>query len=182
MVDFDVIIVGGGLGGASLARLLASNGVRVLVAERELQFKDRIRGEWMAPWGVAEAQRAGIYDLLMEQCAHENPYVASLGRPAVDLRTTSLQRLPALTFYHPAMQEVVLEAARSAGAEVWRGVSVREVKPGEAWRNGARATPASVMLCGPSELKIEPRTNIARWAALVQNRERGIGFGERERI
>jgi 2-polyprenyl-6-methoxyphenol hydroxylase-like FAD-dependent oxidoreductase len=131
VTDFGVIIVGGGLGGASIARLLASNGARVLEAERERQFKDRIRGEWMAPWGVAEAQRAGIYDLLMEQCAHENPYVASLGQPPVDLRTISLQRLPALTFYHPAMQEAVLDAARSAGAEVRRGVSVREVKPGE---------------------------------------------------
>ncbi len=131
MAYYDVITVGGGLGGAALAKVLAEKRLRVLVVEREKQFKDRIRGEWMAPWGVAEAQRAGIDDLLMERSAHENPYVASLGRPTRDLRTTTPQRLPALTFYHPAMQEVVLEAARSAGAEVWRGVSVRDVKPGE---------------------------------------------------
>jgi hypothetical protein len=49
------------LGGAALARLLAANGVLVLVAERERQFEDRIRGEWMAPWGVGEAQRIGGY-------------------------------------------------------------------------------------------------------------------------
>jgi len=131
MADFDVIIVGGGLGGAALARLLAGNGMRVLVAERERQFKDRIRGEFVAPWGGAEAQKLGIYDLLLEKCAHETPYWASLGRPTRDLRTTTPQRLPALTFYHPAMQEVVLDAASSAGADVRRGVSVREVKPGE---------------------------------------------------
>ncbi|HZY60466.1 MAG TPA: FAD-dependent monooxygenase [Candidatus Binataceae bacterium] len=130
MADFDVIVAGGGLGGAALARLLAANGVRVLVVERERQFKDRIRGEWMAPWGVAEAQKIGIHDLLMESCAHENPYFAQPGRPARDFRTTTPQRLPALTFYHPAMQEVVLEAAQSAGAEVRRGATVREVKPG----------------------------------------------------
>jgi menaquinone-9 beta-reductase len=131
MDDYDVITVGGGLGGAALAKVLAEKRLRVLVVEREKQFKDRIRGECMMPWGVAEAQRVGIHDLLMERCAHENPYVASLGRPTRDFRTTTLPRLPALTFYHPAMQEVVLEAARSAGAEVRRGVSVREVKPGE---------------------------------------------------
>ncbi len=180
MADFDLIIVGGGLGGASLARLLASNGARVLVAEREEQFKDRIRGEWMAPWGVAEAQRVGIYDLLMERCAHENPYVASLGHPPVDLRTASLQRLPALTFYHPTMQEVVLEAAKSAGAEVRRGVSVREVKPGK--------TPV-VALEGdglPGELKArmvvcaDGRSSMGRvWGgfSLRRGRQRMLGAG-----
>ncbi len=130
MADFDVIIAGGGLGGAALARLLAGNGVRVLVAERERQFKDRIRGEWMAPWGVAEAHRIGIHDLLMERCAREVPYWAVTGRPVRDFRTTTPQHLPALTFYHPQMQEIVLAAAQSAGAEVRRGVSVREVRPG----------------------------------------------------
>jgi menaquinone-9 beta-reductase len=72
--DFDVITVGGGLGGAALARTLAMHGLRVLVTERERHFKDRIRGEWMAPWGVAETKKLGIYDLLRETCAHEQPF------------------------------------------------------------------------------------------------------------
>jgi len=33
--DYDVIAVGGGLGGAALAKVLAENGKRVLVVERE---------------------------------------------------------------------------------------------------------------------------------------------------
>jgi hypothetical protein len=32
--------------------------------ERERQFRDRIRGEVMVSWGVAEARALGIYDLL----------------------------------------------------------------------------------------------------------------------
>ena len=28
-----------------------------MVLERELEFRDRVRGEWLAPWGVAEARR-----------------------------------------------------------------------------------------------------------------------------
>jgi menaquinone-9 beta-reductase len=67
--DYDVVTVGGGLGGAALAKVLAARGMRVLVVERESQFKDRIRGEWIAPWGGAEAQRLGIYALLLERCA-----------------------------------------------------------------------------------------------------------------
>jgi menaquinone-9 beta-reductase len=130
--DYDVITVGGGLGGAALAKVLAEKGLRVLVVERERQFKDRIRGEWMAPWGVAETKKLGLYDLLLKTCAHEQPFFTTPGfGPPRDLRVTTPQQLPALTFSHPAMQEVVLEAARSAGAEVWRGVSVRHVRGGQ---------------------------------------------------
>jgi 2-polyprenyl-6-methoxyphenol hydroxylase-like FAD-dependent oxidoreductase len=127
--DYDVIAVGGGLGGAALAKVLAEKGLRVLVLERERQFKDRIRGESMVPWGVAEAQKLGLYDLLLNTCAHQQPFFLFAGMgPPRDLRITTPQQLPALTFFHPAMQEVVLEAARNAGAEVWRGAAVRDVR------------------------------------------------------
>lgn len=129
--DFDVITVGGGLGGSALAKVLAKKGLRVLVTEREVEFKDRIRGEWMAPWGVDETRKLGLYDRLRETCAHEQPFLQNLPMPPRDLRETTAQRLPSFTFFHPAMQEVVIEAARQAGAEVKRGVSVRMVKPGQ---------------------------------------------------
>jgi menaquinone-9 beta-reductase len=130
--DYDVITVGGGLGGAALAKVLAEHGKRVLVIERELRFKDRIRGEWIAPWGVAESQRIGLYDMLMEKCAREQPYFNFIGMGSTrDLRITTPQRLPALTLYHPAMQESVLDSSLIAGAEIWRGAAVRAVSPGK---------------------------------------------------
>jgi 2-polyprenyl-6-methoxyphenol hydroxylase-like FAD-dependent oxidoreductase len=130
-MDYDVITVGGGLGGAALARMLVENGKHVLVVEREIEFKDRIRGEAMGPWGVLELQKIGLYERLLEKCAHDYPYVNTIGMgPVRDLRTTTPQRLSALTFYHPAMQEVVLDAARAAGAEIWSGWVAREVRPG----------------------------------------------------
>jgi len=129
--DYDVITIGGGLGGAGLATVLAEKGLRVLVTEREVEFKDRIRGESMAPRGVAEAQKLGLYNRLLETCAHEQPFLHTLGLPPRDFRATTPLGLPALNFYHPAMQEVVLDSARHAGAEVRRGVSVRNVKPGQ---------------------------------------------------
>jgi menaquinone-9 beta-reductase len=128
--DYDVITVGGGLGGASVAKVLAEKGLRVLVTEREEAFKDRIRGEFLAPWGVAEAQKLGLYELLMEKCAHEQPFII-FGGVRRDYRTTTPQQLPALTFFHATMQEMVLEAAQRAGAEVRRGVNVKQVRMGQ---------------------------------------------------
>lgn len=129
---YDIITVGGGLGGAALAKAMAEHGGRVL--EREKQFKDRVCGEGLVPWGVAETQALGLYALLRTACAHELPYFdfsAGLGSEEPrDLIATTPQRLPCFSFYHPAMQEVVLQAATTAGAEVRRGASVRDVKPG----------------------------------------------------
>jgi flavin-dependent dehydrogenase len=73
--DYDVITVGSGLGGALLAKVLAEKGLRVLVTEREVEFKDRIRGETMAPWRVAETQKLGLYARLLETCTHEQPFI-----------------------------------------------------------------------------------------------------------
>ena len=60
--DFELITVGGGLGGSALAKKMAENGARVLVVERERHFSDRIRGEWVASRGseslVKERRRA----------------------------------------------------------------------------------------------------------------------------
>ena len=42
--DYDIVAVGGGLGGATLGKTMAERGYRVLVVEREEEFKDRVRG------------------------------------------------------------------------------------------------------------------------------------------
>lgn len=55
--EYDIITVGGGLGGATLAKVMAENGARVLVLERERQFKDRIRGEGTFPWGCCRTAK-----------------------------------------------------------------------------------------------------------------------------
>jgi 2-polyprenyl-6-methoxyphenol hydroxylase-like FAD-dependent oxidoreductase len=48
----DVVVVGGGIGGASLAFALARAGVGVRVLEASTEFADRVRGESMQAWGV----------------------------------------------------------------------------------------------------------------------------------
>ncbi len=132
--QYDLIIVGGGLGGSSLAASIAKRGARVLLLERERQFKDRVRGECVFPWGVAEAIQLDVLELLRDRCAHELPWidfysgdVLTVHRPVA---ATTPQQLPCITFYHPTMQELLIGAAVSAGACVRRGVSVKEVRPG----------------------------------------------------
>ena len=60
MADYDLIVVGGGIGGSTLAEVMARAGRSVLVLEQSEVFEDRVRGEWIAPWGVKEVQRLGL--------------------------------------------------------------------------------------------------------------------------
>src|SRR5262249_49240190 len=135
-MTYDVVTVGGGLGGAALARAMAARGARVLVLERERRFTDRVRGEALLPWGRAEAHSLGLEDVLRDAGAHElawsDLFFAGMLVAHRDFATTTPQGLTWITCYHPAMQEAVLAASASAGAEVQRGVRVRNVEPGTA--------------------------------------------------
>src|SRR4051794_28433811 len=132
---FDIIVVGGGLAGAALARSLAEAGGRVLVLERTRRFQDRVRGEVVSPWGVTEAKTLGLYDPLIRSCAHMVRWTTTLNGQAPSKRRDLVETTPGhngfLDFYHPAMQEVVLELAAHAGAEVRRGVTVTGVSTGQ---------------------------------------------------
>src|SRR5437870_13323128 len=131
---FDIVTVGGGLGGAALARAMAERGARVLGLERERRFADRVRGEALMPWGVAEARALGLDPLLRATCGHELPsfelFMGGVEIVRRDLVATTVPAAPVLAFYHPAMQEVLLDAATRAGAVVQRGARVSSVAPG----------------------------------------------------
>ncbi len=130
---YDIVTIGGGLGGAAFATVMARAGARVLVLERTAKFKDRVRGEGMSPWGVAEAKELGCFDLL-RSTGHEmrwwDWYFGTQRAFHRDLIETTPQHCPMLTFFHPEMQETLLRAAAEAGAEVRREATVRAVTPG----------------------------------------------------
>ncbi|MEE2777136.1 MAG: NAD(P)/FAD-dependent oxidoreductase [Acidobacteriota bacterium] len=132
---YDVVTVGGGIGGAALGRQLARQGATVLVLERESEFRDRVRGEVLVPWGVAEARELDLVDLLTEHCGHElrfwNVHLGNAPFMQRDLIETSSGGLGAMTFFHPEMQNPLLAAAQEAGAEVRRGARVSSVEPGD---------------------------------------------------
>lgn len=127
---YDIITIGGGIAASALAKAMAEQGAKVLVLEREVKFKDRVRGEGLVCWGGGEARELGIYELLKKSCGHDVPFVES-GMGLRDLTSTTPQRLPLLSFPHQVMQETLLAAAEQAGAEVRRGVTVEQIETGK---------------------------------------------------
>ena len=127
----DVIVIGGGLGGSAVATALARSGCSVLVLEREKEFKDRVRGENMLPWGVAAARRLGVLDDLVAAGGHRVPFfnVYFMGaqtehRP---FPTTTPAGEASLNMYHPDLQKTLLAGAAKAGATVTRGANVQSI-------------------------------------------------------
>ena len=133
---YDIITVGGGLGGSAIAAAMANSGASVLVLEATSTFQDRVRGESILPWGVAEARELGIYGALVEAGAHELPWWTEYRGPEIGMRRnlaeTTAQRLPAIGISHPALQGALIERAAAAGAEVRRGVTVKAIRTGRA--------------------------------------------------
>ena len=144
--SFDVVTVGGGLAASALAITMARAGARVLVLEKETKFRDRVRGEGLVPWGVTEARKLGIIDLLMKSCAKEVPWV-EMGFGPRNLVETTLQKEPLLSYCHPEMQEVLLADAERSGAQVRRGVTVENVEP----RTSGAAHPTITVRNGTTE-------------------------------
>jgi 2-polyprenyl-6-methoxyphenol hydroxylase-like FAD-dependent oxidoreductase len=136
---FDVVIVGGGIAGAGLATVLARGGLDTLVLERQTRYADRVRGEWMAPWGVAEAQKTGLYDVLVAAGGHHvkrqigygdwtTPQDAEAGAVPLD---AMLPGIPGpLCLAHVAATEALARAAEDAGAAVVRGVTSVDASAG----------------------------------------------------
>lgn len=139
--DYDIIIVGGGIGGSALAATMAKAGSRVLVLEKSTVFEDHVRGEWIAPWGVAETQRLGLYDTLRGAGGHHLARHVTYDetREPEEAEATALpldifvEGVPGpLCIGHPKHCQTLCDAAAQAGAEVRRGVNVKRIAGGAA--------------------------------------------------
>jgi menaquinone-9 beta-reductase len=132
-MNYDLIVVGGGVTGSSLARRMAASGASVLVLERETEFRDRVRGESLQPWGVAEARKLGVAEILKPAATQLRWFEQILnGERAFrrDLVATTIPAEPMWGSYHPDMQEKLLTQSAASGAEVRRGVTVQQILPG----------------------------------------------------
>lgn len=108
----DVVIVGGGIAGGVLATVLARNGLEVFVLERETTYPDRVRGEYMPPWGVVEFKRLGLLDVLYENgglhIERNIPYDENWSPEVAEERALDVSKLlpdvaGALCIGHPTM-------------------------------------------------------------------------------
>ena len=132
----DVVIVGGGIAGSSLAYALASAGRSVTVLESSVEYEDRVRGESMMPWGVKEARNLGVEQILLDAGAHVTPawlqYVEGADEPAMLPMSMMVEEIPGtLNMRHPDACQALVEAAADAGAAVVRGVHDVQLSAGQ---------------------------------------------------
>ncbi len=138
-MTYDLIIVGGGIGGSALAATMARAGKSVLLLEKSTEYEDRVRGEWIAPWGVVEVQRLGLYQLLKDAGGHHIvqhvTYDESRAPDAAEEGFLPLgifaEGVPGpLTIGHPKHCRTLFDEALRAGATALRGVSVTDIRLG----------------------------------------------------
>ncbi|MCA9863020.1 MAG: FAD-dependent monooxygenase [Thermomicrobiales bacterium] len=121
--SFDVIVLGGGIAGATLGGVLARPGLGVLVVEKEARFRDRVRGEGTWPWGVAEAHALRLHELL---CAASTVPLAAVHRYQDQVHVETMIDMtadgspPGLAFFHPQFQEAAFTWAADQGATLLR--------------------------------------------------------------
>lgn len=159
---FDAVIVGGGIAGNALATVLARAGTAVLVLERSAMYRDRVRGEFVQPWGVAEARRLGLHELLVAAGGiyhtRSVPYDETLAPAEAEAAAIALDGvLPdvpgTLGVGHPAACEALGMAATAAGARALRGVTGVELEFGRAprvryWLDGGEQTARCRLVIG----------------------------------
>ena len=135
----DVLIVGGGIAGSALAIVLARSGLAVGVLERDPEPVDRVRGEFMAGWGVIELGRLGLLDLLKGAggifSRRHIPYDENMpGEQALPYTVRFSDVLPeiegAFCMSHPAMCRTLANEAERQGAKLLRGVETIQVVAG----------------------------------------------------
>lgn len=140
-MTYDLIIVGGGIGGSALAAVMARAGRRVLLLEKSTEYEDRVRGEWIAPWGVTETKRIGLYDALVAAGGHhltshvtydETRDPAAAEATALPLGIFAEGVAGPLCLRHPVHCQTLFDQAVAAGADARRGVDVREIVLGDA--------------------------------------------------
>ena len=132
-----MVIVGAGIGGSALAYVLAQADLSVVLLEKTRVHKDVVRGEWLAPWGVQQAQALGLLDVYMEHGAHrpkKHLNYSDLSPPEqaeqASLVFTDMGVPEPLCLGHPATCNLLNTMAQDAGAELVRGIRALRVVPG----------------------------------------------------
>lgn len=124
--EFDVAIMGGGLGGCAAAILLAEAGHHVVVLEQHHYPRHKMCGEHLSAETVPLLERLGVW----QQIQAERParlLSARLVAPGGQQLDVGLPA-PALGFSRFRLDHLLMERARAVGATVHEGCPAREVR------------------------------------------------------
>jgi len=69
-VTYDAVVIGGGLGGCSVARQMAQRGYTVCLLEQSTYPRHKLCGEFLSPEAQASFRRLGLLDAVAEAGAH----------------------------------------------------------------------------------------------------------------
>jgi 2-polyprenyl-6-methoxyphenol hydroxylase-like FAD-dependent oxidoreductase len=153
----DVVVVGAGIAGASIAAVLARGGLKVLLLERQRAYRDRVRGEYMAPWGVLEARAVGLETAIRGAHAVDARYSVSYDElvapsAAEAAKGDASTILPGvrgpMCASHPQACQALADEAVRLGAKLVCGVSEVRVQAG---------TRPSVTYLNGTEMQVRPR-------------------------
>ena len=178
----DVVVVGGGIAGASLAFALAREGLGVTVLEASEVYQDRVRGESMHAWGVHEARNLGVEEVMLAAGAHVSPLWKQYGEGVVGAAeipmSIMVDGIPGtLNLRHPVACQALIDAAATAGATVVRGARDVKLAAGSpstvsyATNGAVHETGASLVVGGKAVRALE--TGAFKVAARLQDMDRG---------
>lgn len=133
----DVVVVGGGIAGSAISVVLAREGLSVLLLEKTLLHKDVTRGEWLAPWGVVEANKLGLTDLYLAEGGHRidqhisySDLESAEASEAAGFNIAEMGIEKPLCIRHPVACDLLNREAVALGVNYVRGIQAIQVTPG----------------------------------------------------
>jgi geranylgeranyl reductase family protein len=120
--DADVLVVGGGPAGSTLAALAAAKGARVVLLERERFPRDKVCGEFLSAEGCAVLERLGVLPALEKSGA--TAMTSCLLADARGRHAASPLPSAGLGITRAVMDELLLRTAAERGASIHEETAV----------------------------------------------------------
>lgn len=125
-MQYDVIVIGGGLSGCSAAAQLARHGHEVLLLEKETYPRHKLCGEFLSPEAQSSFERLGVLDAVADAGARSIEHARLTGPNG----TTVDHALPgtALGLSRYRLDHLLFRRACTLGVEGRTGTKVTEVQ------------------------------------------------------